>query len=281
MLTPNRYANARTACLQLPKMRIFKSLWLVLFLGWTVFANATSAKDRIITIEPGDPRISEDITKPHTSRWAMTRIMPGKAPEQRGAWLDRHEIVEIDGRRLHKFQTDVVWTTGRPRRDIIYWDQETMETVSAELENYNNKGGWAYFIYDKNRVSQVFRREPFDETFSESHDLENRVFEPGHGVVFANLLKLQPGAKIRYPYHQRYNDKVKWITIEAVGREEIETLKYGRVETLLLESSSGWKFWTAPEPPYVYRLDIPIADDGTDRWELLEYIIDQPPADRP
>ncbi len=229
--------------------------------------------DEITTIQPGDPRITEDTTVPHISRWAMTRIIPGKPLEQTGVWLDRHEIVEIDGRKLHKFQTDVVWSTGRPRRDTVIWDQATMETISVELENYNNKGGWAYYVYDQDRVSQVYRREPFGDAFSETRNLENRVFEPGHGLVFVNLLNLQPGGKIRYPYHQRYSDTVKWVTLEAINYEKIETQNYGTVETLVLNSDTGWQYWTVREPPYVYRLDIPSADGGIDRWELLEYIM--------
>lgn len=238
--------------------------------------SAASANNETIKIEPGDPRITGDTTLPRSMRWSVTRIIEGAPPEPRGVWMDRHDTVEQDGRILHKHQSDVVWATGRPRRDIIYWDAATMETVSAELENYNNKGGWAYLLYDKNNVSQIYRREPFGETFSESVKLERRVFEIGHGLFLAHILDLKPGGKIRYPYHERTSNKVKWMTVEANDYEEIETQNYGVVTTLPLESDSGWTYWTVPEPPYLYRLDIKGAENAIDRWELLEYFVEDP-----
>ncbi len=264
----------RQFCMRLREVQmleVFSSM--VLFACFVNFQTAL-ADNEVIELLPGDPRITGDITKPHTSRWAMTRIYDEESPEQLGVWLDRHEIVEIEGRTLHKFQTDVVWTTGRPRRDIVFWDQDSMETISVELENYNNKGGWAYYVYDEDHLSQIYRREPFGEVFSESRVLGTRVFEPGHGLVFAILLNIQPGQKLRYPYHQRYSDEVKMMTLEAVRREEIETRHFGKVNTLLFEAEQGWKYWAVREPPYVYRLDIPIANNGVDRWELLEYIVE-------
>ncbi len=252
----------------------FRSLAGVLItLGSVIFANFASAADKIITLEPGDARIAEDITKPRTMRWAMTHIVPGKPTKQRGVWLDKHEIVEVNGRKLRRHQSDAVWAKGRPKRDIVYWDNETMETVSAELENYNNKGGWSYFVYGENSFAQVVRQEPYADTLSQMRDFENRVFEQGHGFVFAILLDLQLGGKIRYPYHERRSDEVKWLTIEAVSPESIETQNYGNVDALLLKTDLGWRYWTTRDPPYLYRLEIPSADGGFNRWELLEYIV--------
>ena len=252
-----------------------KILFLGIALGCSAIAPCRATDDDVIELLPGDPRITGEIATPHTSRWAVTRILPGEEPIQLGVWLDRQEVVEIDGRKLTKFQSDVVWATGRPRRDLVFWDQTTMETVSVELENYNKLGGWAYFIYDGDRVSQVYRREPFGDAFSETRTLDSGVFEPGHGVLFANRFNLQPGSRLRYPYHSRYNDKYQWVTVEAVDQLELETPNFGPVQTLLLESSLGWKFWIVKEPPYVYRLDIAIADGGIDRWDLLEYFVEE------
>ncbi len=257
--------------ISMPRVRPLKLSVLTVVLAQLLSAEIGIADDAVIDVLPGDPIISGDTTKPHTSRWAMTRISMDGEIEQTGVWLDRHEILNVDGRTVHKFQTDVVRTTGQPRREIVYWDQETMETISAEFENYNQKGGWAHFIYDGDRVAQVYRREPLDDTYSNSKVLEFPAFEPGHGLVFAILLDIQVAGKLRYPYHDRTSDEIKWITLEAVRHETIDTPNYGGVETLLLESSQGWKYWTVADLPYVYRLDIPRANGEIDRWELLEF----------
>ncbi len=249
-------------------------VFLVSILGSRVAAGQSGVTNGVIELRPGDPRITCDVTVPHVSRWSMTRIVPGALPVDLGVWLDRQEVVSIDGRTLRRFQSDVIGTTGRPRRDVVFWDQNTMETVSAELGNYNNSGGWAYFVYDHEHVSQVYRRDPFAEAFSESRTLDTRVFEPGHGLVFAKILDLRPPNQVRYPYHQRATDEVIWVTLQAVRDEVLETPKFGPIQTLLIESSRGWRYWTVSDPPYVYRLDIPTGDGTIDRWDLLEYVVE-------
>jgi hypothetical protein len=245
-------------------------LWAAVLATYAPTAFSDSLESEAIQeLVPGDPRIDGSLIPQHVARWRLSRVAPDGAETELGLWMDRHEIVERDGRRLIRFQTDVLRHGEDPRRDLIFRDLETLAPVSVELENYNRKGGWAYLHYDGPRYTVVFRRGPQEETQSSHHVMERRFFGPGQGAMLVLFLEPKVGDAFRYPAHNRVADTVEMVTVRITGKDSY-TSPEGTQEVLLVENSLGWKSWWIAEPPYVLRLEIPSKTGGTDRWELLD-----------